>query len=592
VVSPRVTEERTKARGAAKRAAAAAGNGVSARRPEHIIAEATALARQENLAEAEQTILDGLKSFPNHKRLLRQAALLAEQRGDMEGALQRWAELRQRAKNSSIGYTGALRTLRRCKHLEFAPPLIEEALARFPDDIEVVVWAAELADVAKHVPDADAYWQRATALQPDKPEYALSHAMCLIGHPVGRTKRMAEIFRRLNALHEKFPDFVPAYIAHIGALRETQELEEADRISKTWCGRFPDNVKLALARAGVLEEQKRYGDVASFLHAVRARVPQDGDLEAAYARALSSTGRHDEAEQLALSAAEHFPRNRRVLCEFAHIATRRGEWDIALRRLLDVQRVLPGDSFVTKQIQQTRLLMAEGPPDADGAPEDTLAARFESLGGSGGGCEFGIVQRRMGSDTVGLLRWSRIDPALLIEALDCEFEGVGAEENTILSPRRIAVDHEEWSTMDKRFVMETHTFVRTIDAPEDKMFIQTCRRLRFLRGKMLQDLREGTKIFTYKALHRLDDETVLAMHRALSRFGDNALLCVMRAQDGEQRGALRELGRGVFVGFIGHFMKDETGNPGYDMEGWKLVCTAADARWAELRPRAEVSQAA
>jgi hypothetical protein len=39
-------------------------------------------------------------------------------------------------------------------------------------------------------------------------------------------------------------------------------------------------------------------------------------------------------------------------------------------------------------------------------------------------------------------------------------------------------------------------------------------------------------------------------------------------------------------------MKDETGNPGYDMEGWKLVCTAADARWAELRPRAEVSQAA
>ena len=66
-------------------------------------------------------------------------------------------------------------------------------------------------------------------LRPDNPQYALNAATALIGQPAGRRKRMGEVMRRLEAHHEAFPDYAPAYTAHISAYRETRELEEADR---------------------------------------------------------------------------------------------------------------------------------------------------------------------------------------------------------------------------------------------------------------------------------------------------------------------------------------------------------------------------
>jgi hypothetical protein len=39
-------------------------------------------------------------------------------------------------------------------------------------------------------------------------------------------------------------------------------------------------------------------------------------------------------------------------------------------------------------------------------------------------------------------------------------------------------------------------------------------------------------------------------------------------------------------------MKDDTGNPGFDIPGWKKVCTEADTPWAAIRPARPISQAA
>jgi predicted Zn-dependent protease len=562
-------------------------------RPDGMIAQAAALARLGRLAEAETVIAAALAAFPRATGVLRQAASLAEQSGDMDRALHHWAELRAQAGDSVAGYNGAFRTLQRFRRLDLAPPLLNEGLERFPNDIDMVVWAGELADIAKNVDDGDYYWKRAAKLRPDNPQYALNAATALIGQPAGRRKRMGELLRRLEAHHEKFPDYAPAYTAHISAYRETRELEEADRRSATWCERFPNDTKLWLARAGILEDQKRYGDALQVIAQLRDKSPGGGELEGAYVRALSCAGRHDEAEAACLDALEKDPAQRRLLTEYARIASRRGEWSEALRRLLDAQKHLPDDEGLIKDIQNVRLQLDE-PEAADSRPEqtDNVFARFESLGGTGAGCEFGIVQRRLGNDSIGLLRWSRNDTTQLIAALDCEFDGVGEPENTVLRPRRLNVDAEEWVTSDKRFLMESHTFVRTADAPEDKMFAQTCRRLRFLRGKMLQDLRAAEKMYVFKALQPLDDDTIRALHAALAKYGDNALLCVMRADKVHKRGTLRDLGRGVFAGYIGHFMKDDTGNPGFDIPGWKKVCTEADTRWAAIRPARSISQAA
>jgi tetratricopeptide (TPR) repeat protein len=562
-------------------------------RPDGLIGQAAALARLERWDDARRTMDAALEKFPRAPGVLRQAAITAEQAGDMDRALQHWADIRTHFGDTNGGYNGALRTLARFRRLDLAMPLLNEGLEKFPDDIDLVVWAGEMAFKAGSVDDGDYYWKRAMKLRPDNPQYALNAATALIGQPAGRRKRMGEVMRRLEAHHEAFPDYAPAYTAHISAYRETRELEEADRRSATWCERFPNDTKLWLARAGILEDQKRFGDAVRVIAELRERRPEAPDIEAAYIRALSCAGRYEDAEAACEAALQRDPKQRRLLTEYARIASRRGVWAEALRRLLEAQKHLPDDEALLKDIQNVRLQLDE--PEAAESKEElqnNLFARFESLGGTGAGCEFGIVQRRLGNDSIGLLRWSRNDTTQLIAALDCEFEGVGEAENTVLRARRLNVDAEEWVTSDKRFLMESHTFVRTADAPEDKMFAQTCRRLRFLRGKMLQDLRAADKMYVFKALQPLGDEDIRALHAALARYGDNALLCVMRADKVHKRGTLRDLGRGVYAGYIGHFMKDNTGNPGFDIPGWKMVCTEADARWAATRPERAISEAA
>jgi hypothetical protein len=69
------------------------------------------------------------------------------------------------------------------------------------------------------------------------------------------------------------------------------------------------------------------------------------------------------------------------------------------------------------------------------------------------------------------------------------------------------------------------------------------------------------------------------MHAALGRYGDNALLCVTRANAAQAPGTLREIGRGIYVGYVGHFLNDDSGNAGSDIPAWQAVCAQADARW-------------
>src|ERR1700761_1738697 len=90
------------------------------------------------------------------------------------------------------------------------------------------------------------------------------------------------------------------------------------------------------------------------------------------------------------------------------------------------------------------------PADLVSLSDHDVALRFESLGGTGHGCEFGLFQRHFGAEPLGLLRWADTPVDLLIKALESRFEGVGAPDNTILFAPE---DGTEWWTRDKRFWM-------------------------------------------------------------------------------------------------------------------------------------------
>jgi hypothetical protein len=330
-----------------------------------------------------------------------------------------------------------------------------------------------------------------------------------------------------------------------------------------------------------LDDAGDYKGALAELTALRERVETSVDIEAAYVRALSCAGRPEEADAAAITALARRPGTLRLMLEYVRNSTRRGDWQQAYKRLLEAQRKLPGEAAIARELQTVRLQLAETLPDAAG-PADSMG-RFESLGGDDVGCEFGMVQRELGRDAIGLLRWSRNEPQHLIDALTSDFEGVGSEESTILETVRHAVDDEEYVTKDRRFLMESHTFVQTRDAPMDSMFRQTCRRLRFLRGKLLEDLRAGQKIFVYKAFEPLIEGQLHELHAALRRHGDNALLCVNRARGADAPGTIRVVERGLYLGFVGHFLNDGSGKPGSDVASWQKICAQAEQHWGRAR---------
>jgi hypothetical protein len=53
----------------------------------------------------------------------------------------------------------------------------------------------------------------------------------------------------------------------------------------------------------------------------------------------------------------------------------------------------------------------------------------------------------------------------------------------------------------------------------------------------------------------------------------------MRAGPGTPRGTLRVVGRGLYVGYVSHFINDESGNAGSDIATWEALCREADAHW-------------
>ena len=445
-----------------------------------------------------------------------------------------------------------------------------------------IAQAAATAAVAGRHAEALSLWHRAAALEPENPLYGLSAAMAEIGERAGRQQRLTHVLQRLRDLQSRFADHSPIYVAQISVLREMAQAAEADRVSASACQRFPGDLKLMLARTAVLEDSGDFARALRDVAAFRGRAAPSASLEAAYIHALSCAGYGSDAEEASKVALARYRGDRRIWLEYARTASRKGDWHQTVQRLEKAQKLRPHDGGIATQLQTARLQLAV-PHAVAASTEIGLFDRFESLGGSGMGCEFGMVQRRLGSDSVGLLRWARTNPAELQAAIAAGFEGVGEEAHTELRAARPNVDREEYVTRDRRYLLESHTFVRTIDAPADRMFEQTCRRLRFLRIKLLQDLENADKIFVYRCERPIADAAAVALHVALTKYGDNALLCVMRAESPGQASMVRALGRGLFIGYVRHFALDRGCATGSDMAGWIAVCTQADALWRTTR---------
>jgi predicted Zn-dependent protease len=554
--------------------------------------------------EAEPLITAGTQACPNRPDAWREAALVAQALGDQALAYARWAELHQRFPANPAGIMGAIQWSQQTRQPEETARLAEEGVSAFPGNRDLRVLAARCAMERKDAKSAEAHWRAAIAAAPDEPALAVQAAHALLGGGAGRQRRMPIALGILVDLNSAFPDYIPGCVAHLKMLRDAGRFDEADALCAAWTARFPDDHVLAVARARIFEHR---GDVAASvasLEAVRARTQASGALEAAYARALGVAGEDSRADAVCADALRRFPNDIALLCEYPTLAMRRGDWKSALERAEASLRVCPGSGMLRGLLHRARVQIVPAevsdlgePGEQDGdergeadraaeaSPEGTQNAiaavgepgfflRFESLGATAAGCEFGIVQRRFGCEPLGLLRWAKIDIDGLTHALRNGFEGMGAAENTQLLIRDEGPDLQEYYVEDSRMGYSTHTFLTVQDIAFDRMLKQSQRRLAFLRGKLLEDLRAGEKIFVFKAGRRqATPEALNALFEALRGWSEATLLCVTMEDEAHPRGRLDMLRPGLFLGRMGSFMGvGRAGAAGIDTDQWRIFC--------------------
>jgi tetratricopeptide (TPR) repeat protein len=548
--------------------------------------EIEALRQLRYFDEAETLASEALQRFPTASGLLVEAGMLAETRGDWSDTDAKMAALRSARPDDAASWIQGGRSLVRGGRLDEADELISKAIGLFEHDIDLRILYASIAESRRHWGEADRRWQLAISLFPENTEAALGQAQIWGNPPKSKTERVnrnwPEVFERHNRLHTVFPDFAEGFASHIRLLRENRMLDEAEQLALMAWPRFPYDSDVAIEFARVLRDRGKAEAAIDVLAAAAERMPNDAHACAELAASLGDAGRLDEAEAICASATARLRFQPRPLMEYAEIAMRRDDQVTAVARWMDGVSRFPQHPAFQRGLARARLaLIGRGKEagidgnlldtscDDRGASMRKLLLSFESLGGPGIACEFALVQRQAGAESLGLLRWTNISLLMLREALKYGFEGVGTAEQTNIV---LAPDSKEYAIIDRRFAMETHTFIKEGAAPPDQILEESCRQTTYLKGKFFRDLEAAKKIFVFRLGKTNSEPQVMkSLFVALRKYGNITLLCIIKADEQHTSGTVEMLMPQLFVGYI----KEAPAFGLIETATWQEVCLRA-----------------
>jgi hypothetical protein len=195
-----------------------------------------------------------------------------------------------------------------------------------------------------------------------------------------------------------------------------------------------------------------------------------------------------------------------------------------------------------------------------------LVLQFESLGDN---CELGMLQRRVGEEPLGLLRFASAPLPGLLTALDLQFAGIDDPGNI-----RLWVSHGEYLVRLDRYGFNYHTHVQVGRGDPATLHQQQASVVRFLAEKLIGDLRQPDKIFVFRQNEPLLASDLLKLRAALSKYGPVVLLWVREAEPGEAPGTVTAMNDLLLVGTI-RALAPRQHVPDLDVSGWLIVLRRA-----------------
>ena len=517
--------------------------------------------------EAEALLGEAMRRLPNAPEPLAQHAWLALHQNRFDEAEGRFRQVRERFPDAADGWRGGAIVARNQFRFGDADALLAQAITRFPDDPQLLLEHAQLP-VAPHF-----------AHEKDWPETLRPAGSAACGVPVIR-----------GGIHCRRP-----------SLNDNGQADKAEALARSASQRLSGSYALATQYAEAAEDRQDWPEAIARYSGVRTRFPDLPGGELGLARALAGDGRFDEAEAMLQEAMERFPAHPSPFAEFAEFATRQQKWAEALKRWTVAVERFPQEKHFAHRQFDARLRLADADPLAAAAmaqlvpapmpdPNSTdqqvtaLVMQFESLGGRGLGCEFGIFQRDCGAEPLGLLRWADMPYDLLVKTLRNSFEGVGSEEHTELFVSAVSGGRGEYCTRDRRGMMFMRAFVYEDQATFEEMKTSALNRLRFLTRELIADLEEGTKIFVFRLTDRnLTTAEIDDLHDAMRAYGDNMLLYVRYEDETHSNGTVELVKPGLMIGYMDRFKLSPADqlSAAPPTASWLAVCRNAYALWRD-----------